>query len=115
MGKTLLWIESEVDRGRYDLISKLPGLRQDIPSIASQSAAPSSRPANPTLLKTNLKYLMKDKGVYHSDVSLATGIPKSTISRACAFGICRPALCQPLASISASPWKTWKLMARSVL
>ena len=88
----LLWIESEVDRGRYDLISKLPGLRQDIPSIPSRTAAPPSRPASPTLLKTNLKYLMKDKGVYHSDVSLETGIPKSTISRACAFGVLQASL-----------------------
>jgi transcriptional regulator with XRE-family HTH domain len=82
----LLWLESEVDQGHYETISKLPGFRQDTPAILSRGATSPARRPTPTLLKTNLQHLIKEKGVYQSDIAFETGIPKSTIARACAFG-----------------------------
>src|ERR1035437_3449471 len=50
-----------------------------------QKVAVAERPS-PTLIKNNLKHLVKGKLVYYSNVTAATGIPRSTFTRACKFG-----------------------------
>ena len=77
----LLWLESEVDRGHYEMISQLPGFKHGSPSIIPRGATSPVRRPTPTLLKTNLRHLIRSKGVYHSDMAFETGIPKSTIAR----------------------------------
>jgi len=82
----ILWLESEIDLGHYDVISRLPGLRQPTLPMYSPSAKPLRRRPSPSLLKKNLRYLLKKKGVYYSDVAVATGFPRTTISRAFMYG-----------------------------
>ena len=82
----ILWLESEIDLGHYDIISRLPGLRQPILPMHSPSAKPLCRHPSPSLLRKNLRHLLKKKGVYYSDVAVATGFPRTTIARAFMYG-----------------------------
>jgi len=82
----ILWLESEIDLGHYDVASRLPGLRQSLPPIYSPRVKPPSRRPSPALLKKNLRHLLRKKGVYYGDVAAATGLTKSTVSYAFTYG-----------------------------
>ena len=82
----ILWLESEIDLGHYDVISRLPGLRQPTLPMYSPSAKPQCRRPSRSLLKKNLRYLLEKKGVYYSDVAVATGFPRTTIAQAFTYG-----------------------------
>jgi integrase/predicted transcriptional regulator len=82
----ILWIENRVDAGDFDAVARLPGLAQEnLPIYAPASVRMAERPS-PTLLMNNLKHLVQKKGVYYGDVTAATGIPPSTMYRACRCG-----------------------------
>ncbi len=82
----ILWIESKLDSRDYEALTQLPRLGQEHPAIHTQAPSQVVEKPTPMTLKENLKHLIALKGVYHSDIAVATGIPRSTIARACKFG-----------------------------
>jgi integrase/transcriptional regulator with XRE-family HTH domain len=82
----ILWIENRVDAADIQAVARLPGLAQENPPIYTRSTARVAERPSPTLLRNNLKHLVKSKGVYYSDISAALGIPRSTIAGACKHG-----------------------------
>jgi transcriptional regulator with XRE-family HTH domain/integrase len=93
----ILWIESKLDSRDYQALTQLPRLGQEQPAIYTQTPSHTVEKPTPMLVKNNLKHLITQKGAYHSDIAVATGIPRSTIARACKFGDLQacfvPAIC----------------------
>ncbi|MBI3850434.1 MAG: helix-turn-helix transcriptional regulator [Verrucomicrobia bacterium] len=93
----ILWIESKLDSRDYEALTQLPRLGQEQPAIYTQTPSHAVEKPTPMMVKNNLKHLITQKGVYHSDIAVATGIPRSTIARVCKFGDLQacfvPAIC----------------------
>jgi transcriptional regulator with XRE-family HTH domain len=95
---TILWIESKLDSRDFQALSQLPRLGQENPAIYTPTPSAAIERPTPMLLKENLKHLTEQKGVYHSDIAVATGIPRSTIARACKAGDLQACFVPPICS-----------------
>ena len=93
----IFWIESKLDCHDYAALDQLPSMAQENLPIYRSNLVRIAGGSTPTLIKSNLKFLVQKKGVYHSDIAAATGIKRAAIATASKFGDFQarylPALC----------------------
>jgi hypothetical protein len=94
----VLWMEERIDVGDFEAIAKLPELGQKKLPIYSRGHDAALQAPSLQLIKSNVRHLIAAKGVYHSDVTAATGIPRAVIAVVARTGEMQarylPALCK---------------------